>query len=560
MKRNWKNGIFLAMLIVGAQARVFAQNVIMLIPDGMSVAGTTLARFFKGESLALDEMACGLVSTWSSDGTIADSAPAGSAFATGWASQSGNIASIGKAYLLPGVSIPEGDALRPVATILEAARLSGRSTGIISTSEFMHATPADFSAHDPSRSNYDNLTEQIIYNGLTVILGGGTPYLQASARKDHEDMRAVLAERGYGYADTTAALRSFEGDRLVGVFGKNKTATAMSYDIDRDPEAEPSLSEMTTKAIEILSANKKGFFLMVEGSKVDWAAHANDPVALVTDIIAFDDAVSVALDFAKKDGNTVVVAATDHGNSGISIGDRSISSGYDKTPWTTFIAPLKKARLTGEGLEAKLPAGTMIDKKDASGAIVRNDKGEAVKIFDGAKAQAIRDVVANYIGISDLTGAEVESIGSARAGSVNYAVGPIIAARAKIGFTTNGHTGEDVVLYGYDPFGKRLSGLVKNTDIAAYMASVLKVDLAAATSRLFLDANAMFAKKGASVSVDASDKENPVLVVAKGGQTLRIPRNKSVAYLDGATVNSEGVAIFNGSTWFVSRSLIDLIE
>lgn len=538
MKRNVKNGIALAMLILSMGAQAFAQNVILLIPDGMSVAGTTLARFYKGESLALDEMACGLVSTWNSDGTIADSAPAGSAFATGWASQSGNIASIGKSYLLPGAAVPEAEELRPVATILEAARMSGRSTGIISTSEFMHATPADFSAHDPSRSNYDNLTEQIVYNGLNVILGGGTPYLLASARKDKEDMKAILAARGYGYVDNASDLRAFRGDRLVGTFGKTKTATAMSYDIDRDSGNEPSLARMTAKAIEILSSNKKGFFLMVEGSKIDWAAHANDPVALVTDIIAFDDAVKVALDFAKKDGNTVVIATTDHGNSGISIGDRSISSGYDKTPWTTFINPLKRASLTGEGLEAMLP----------------------VKALDSTGAQAIREAVATYMGISDLTDAEVAAIAAAKSGSLNYTVGPMVAARAKIGFTTNGHTGEDVVLYNYDPFGRRLTGLVKNTDIASYMASTLNVDLAETTSRLFRDAASMFSKKGASVSVDKSDPENPVLVVTKGDQTLRIPRNKSVVYLNGKVVDSDGVAVFNGSKWFIAENLIDLIK
>lgn len=542
MKRNMKSRVALAMLILGMGTRVFAQNVIILIPDGMSVAGTTLARFFKGESLALDEMACGLVSTWSSDGTIADSAPAGSAFATGWASQSGNIASIGKSYLLPGVVVPEADGSRPVATILEAARLSGRSTGIISTSEFMHATPADFSAHDPSRSNYDNLTEQIVYNGLNVILGGGTPYLNAETRKDKEDMKAILASRGYGYVDNASDLRAFRGDRLVGTFGKTKTATAMSYDIDRDPAVEPSLAEMTAKAIGILSANPKGFFLMVEGSKIDWAAHANDPVALVTDIIAFDDAVRVALDFARKEGNTVVVAVTDHGNSGISIGDRSISSGYDKTPWTTFVNPLKKASLTGEGLEAALSTAL------------------AAKAADRSKEEAIRETVARYMGISDLTDAEVAAIAAAKPGSLNYAIGPMVASRAKIGFTTNGHTGEDVVLYGYDPFGKRLSGLVRNTDIATYMAATMGLDLGATTSRLFRDAVSMFSKMGASVSVDKADPENPALIVSKGDKTLRIPRNKSVVYLNGEAMDSEGVAVFNGTTWFVAENVIQLMK
>jgi len=132
--------------------------------------------------------------------------------------------------------------------------------------------------------------------------------------------------------DNAASLKEVRSNKLFGTFGRDKAATAMSYDIDRDPAVEPSLAEMTQKAIEILSANPKGFFLMVEGSKVDWAAHANDPVGLVSDILAFDDAVKVALDFAKQDGKTLVIAVTDHGNSGLSIPDRSLSSGYDKTP------------------------------------------------------------------------------------------------------------------------------------------------------------------------------------------------------------------------------------
>jgi alkaline phosphatase len=430
-----------------------------------------------------------------------------------------------------------------VATILEAARLSGRSTGIIATSEFMHATPADFSAHDVSRSNYDNLAEQIVYNGIDVVLGGGTPYLSPSRRKDNEDLRAIIDANGYTFVDSTAALKSASDGRLFGVFGKDKAATAMSYDIDRDPALEPSLAEMTAKAIEILSSNKKGFFLMVEGSKVDWAAHANDPVAFVTDILAFDDAMKVALDFAKKDGNTVVIAVTDHGNSGISIGDRSISSGYDKTPWATFIDPLKKAKLTGEGFEAKLASLIKVDG-----------------VFEAAEAPAIRQTVAQYLGINDLTDAEVEAIGKTKAGSMNYTVGPMVAARAKIGYTTNGHTGEDVVLYCYDPFGKRMTGLVRNTDIVLHMARTLNVDLARATSGLFQDAASMFAKKGASVSTDSTDPENPVLVVTKGDQTLRVPRNKNYAYLNGKAVTSDGVAVYNGAKWYVAQNLIGTIK
>lgn len=517
------------------------KNVIMLIPDGMSSAGTTLARFYKGESLALDPLATGLVSTWSSDGTIADSAPAGSAFSTGWKSQTGNIANLGKTYSLPGVKTPKVDETnRPVATILEAAHLAGKATGIISTSEFMHATPADFSSHDASRKNYDNLTEQIAYNNINVILGGGAPYLNKETRKDNEDIGAILASRGYSKATNTAQLLGANTDRLIGVFGKTEASTAMSYDLDRDPVREPSLAQMTNKAIEVLSKDADGFFLMVEGSKVDWAAHANDPVGLVTDILAFDKAVEEAVAFAKADGNTLVIAVTDHGNSGISIGDRSISSGYDKTPWTTFINPLKQAKVTGEGFAVVLPA----DRKNKSVA---------------SMGEEIRGLAKQWLGLDGLTDEEVQSIMQTSDGSMNYTVGPMIAKRALIGFTTNGHTGEDVVLYTYDPRGKFLTGLVDNTEVGTFMAESMGVNLDDATSALFQDAEKVFAAKGATVSMDAEDKENPILIVKKGSNTLQIPRNKSIAYLNGKEVNSDGVAVYTGSQWFVAQNLVDLI-
>ncbi len=518
------------------------KNVIVLIPDGMSVAGTTLARFYKGDALAMDPMASGLVNTWSSDGTIADSAPAGSAFATGWKSQSGNIANTGKVYSIAGARTPLVEGVnRPVATILEAAKLEGKATGIISTSEFMHATPADFASHDASRKNYDNLSEQIVYNNLDVILGGGIPFLTAEGRNDGEVLGSILSERGYTQVKNTKELLSFNGTKLIGVFGPTDASTAMSYDLDRDAVREPSISEMTAKAIEVLSKDEDGFFLMVEGSKVDWAAHANDPVGIITDILAFDDAVAEAVTFAEADGQTLVIAVTDHGNSGISIGNRTISSGYDKTPWTTFINPLKAAKVTGEGFAKKLPA-------DREGATVASMGAE------------IRSLAAEWLGLTDLSDEEVQKIIDSADRSMNYTVGPMIADRALIGFTTNGHTGEDVVLYTYDPRGKLLTGYIDNTDVALFIADSINVNLDEATNALFRDAEVSFKAAGATVSTDASDAENPILIVKKGSTVLEIPRNKSVAYLNGKEIDSDGVAVYTGTQWFVAQNLIDLLK
>ena len=111
---------------------------------------------------------------------------------------------------------------------------------------------------------------------------------------------------------------------------------------------------MTEKAIQTLSKDKDGFFLFIEGSKPDWAAHANDPIGMISDILAFDEAVAKALQFAKKDGDTMLIALTDHGNSGISIGNRNTTKGYNTTPVSAYIDPLKKAKMTLEGTINKL--------------------------------------------------------------------------------------------------------------------------------------------------------------------------------------------------------------
>jgi alkaline phosphatase len=291
---------------------------------------------------------------------------------------------------------------------------------------------------------------------------------------------------------------------------------------------------MTKKAIELLSQDEDGFFLMVEGSKIDWAAHANDPIGLISDCLAFDEAVGVAMDFAKADGSTVVISCTDHGNSGVSIGDAGTTGDYDKLPLSTFINPLQKATLTGEGLEKVLTP----DRSNAA------------------------EVMAKYYGIADLTDAELAAIKATKDGSMNYTVGPMIAKRAHIGFTTGGHTGEDVTLYVYTPAGvDQLTGTVENTDLARYMEKVMGVSLSAATKKLFVPARAAFEAKGAAVSFDAADSKNPVIVATKGATEVRIPINTNLAYVNGVAVELDGVAVFTGSgTTYVPQSAVDLIK
>ncbi|MGG4500118.1 alkaline phosphatase [Paenibacillus polymyxa] len=500
------------------------KNVIILIPDGMANDATALARWYKGSSLTLDSMASGMVRTHSADAPIADSAPAGTAFATGHKSHTGYVSVLPDEATMPGQQpIAAGDAKKPVASVLEASKLAGKSTGIIATSEIMHATPADFTAHYPDRKNYDALSMQQAYNGVDVVLGGGGKFLEPAGRKDGQDLIAQIKDQGYDFVTTPEGLKNSTSSKLWGSFSPE----ALAYDLDRDASKEPSLAEMTTKAIDVLSKNDKGSFLMVEGSKVDWAAHANDPTGIISDVLSFDEAVKVALDYAKQNQNTVVVAVTDHGNGGLTIGSSDTTSNYDKTPLASFIDPLKKAKLTGEGLEAKLNA----DRSN------------------------IKEVLSTYFGITDLTDEEVKTIKDAKEGSMNYAVGPIISKRANIGWTTGGHTGGDVVLYTYAPNGDRPSGVIDNTDVNKYMTRVLGLDLDTVSKQLFVPAKAAFEAKGAKFTADTK-----VITVTKGSNKLELPVYKNIATLNGKNSTLNGVVVFNGVDYFVPQQAIDLIQ
>ncbi|MDY8093388.1 alkaline phosphatase [Paenibacillus polymyxa] len=500
------------------------KNVIILIPDGMANDATALARWYKGSSLTLDSMASGMVRTHSADAPIADSAPAGTAFATGHKSHTGYVGVLPDEATMPGQQpIAGGDAKKPVASILEASKLAGKSTGIIATSEIMHATPADFTAHYPDRKNYDALSMQQAYNGVDVVLGGGGKFLEAAGRKDGQDLVAQIKDQGYDFVTTPEGLKKSTSSKLWGSFSPE----ALAYNLDRDASKEPSLAEMTSKAIDVLSKNDKGFFLMVEGSKVDWAAHANDPTGIISDVLSFDDAVKVAVDYAKHNQNTVVVAVTDHGNGGLTIGSSDTTSNYDKMPLASFIDPLKKAKLTGEGLEAKLNA----DRSN------------------------IKEVLSTYFGITDLTDEEVKTIKDAKEGSMNYAVGPIISKRANIGWTTGGHTGGDVVLYTYAPNGGRPSGVIDNTDVNKYMTRVLGLDLDTVSKQLFVPAKAAFEAKGAKFTADTK-----VITVTKGSNKLELPVYKNIAMLNGKNTTLNGVVVFNGVDYFVPQQAIDLIQ
>src|SRR5690554_3219874 len=323
------------------------KNVIVMIPDGTSIGVYSAARWFKhynglGEGLNIDPYLSGTVTTFSSNAPIGDSAPTGSTYATGVLQQAGNVA------IYPELSendLYPGDASRtyqPAATTLEASRIEKqKAVGIVVTSEFPHATPADFSSHHYNRGNYKALAPQIAYQNIDVLFGGGTGILTDDIKQHFKRNATTLIE------NDREAMLSYNGDGKVwALYGER----ALPYNIDRNPDAVPSIAEMTEKAIQLLSRNPNGFFLMVEGSQVDWAAHANDAATMIDEFLAFDEAVGKAMAFAEQDGNTAVIVLSDHGNSGFSIGSRDCP-GYSTLSLEQLFGAVSNYTLSANGME-----------------------------------------------------------------------------------------------------------------------------------------------------------------------------------------------------------------
>jgi len=523
------------------------KNIIVMIPDGMSIDGVALARWYKSYdtttgtfdtsvSLNMDDLASGLVRTWWQKGNIiggiVDSAPAGTAYASGIKTDD---KVIGMTY-----------DHKPVATILEAANLIGKSTGIVVTCEVQHATPATFTSHISNRGQQQIIAEQQVYNNIDVVLGGGVNRL--TGRTDNENLINEIKSMDYEFVTTREDMFAVKSGKLWGMFGARELNFAMAYEFDRVGLEldEPSLAEMTTKAIELLSQNEDGFFLLVEGSKIDWTAHANDPIGLISDILAFDKAVGVALDYAKKNQDTMILIMSDHGTGGITIGNRDTQNAQAKLPYDSaaidnFIVPLTKAKLTGEGVAFK---------------------------FNEERTN-IAEVMKEYYGIDDLTAEEIEVIKATSFGAMNNVVGLMLSERAYLGWTTHGHTGQEVNLFSYLPGDGRITGTIDNTDIAKIMAKTWNIDLEAVTQRLFNDAETAFKALGATVETDTDIASSGRMIVKKDGVIITILENKNYvivenSYLvdsaDGpAKVIIEGVVVNQDGKFYVPKSVIELI-
>ncbi|NTW31822.1 MAG: alkaline phosphatase [Bacteroidetes bacterium] len=512
------------------------KNVIVMIPDGTSTSILSIARWYQyyldnsKQSLAFDSLNCGMVKTHSSNVPIGDSAPTSSWYATGVASKSGFVATYPpKDSINDLVYINPKKQFQPLLTVLEAAKLSGKKTGLVFTCEFPHATPADFSAHSYSRGDYDAISKQMVYNNIDVVFGGGEKFIK-------QDERDYLKNNGWDTIfNDYSRFKSTDNDKVWALFG----AKDLPFDIDRNPLKIPSLSEMTAKALSVLSKNNdKGFFMMVEGSKVDWAAHSNDPVGIITEFLAFNKAVETVLKFTNSgSGETVVVILPDHGNSGISLGNKNSNKSYDELTLSQIIDPLLKWKLTAEGFSKK---------------ILQNSSDDSIKYY-----------FKKYYTDGEISPSELVSVkNSVLKGKYGICdeVAKIIASKTYIGFTTTGHTGEDVFLAVYNPYKDRPTGIIRGDAVNKYLCKMLgNINLSDSTEKYFQPHNILF--KGLKSEV-VQEKDDIILKVTNNEKILEIPAYKNIAFLNGKAIKLNSVTVYVdlNNTFYLPESLGNLIK
>ncbi|AQQ55516.1 alkaline phosphatase [Planococcus lenghuensis] len=423
-----------------------AKNVIMMIGDGMGPAYMTAYRYYTEdpetqvmEDTVFDPYLTGMQKVYSADPfhdggegdtkeNIPDSAATATAMASGVKTYNGAI----------GVDLDQQET----KTVLEAAKEAGKATGLVATSQINHATPAAYGSHDESRRNYNEIANDYFDNTVNgehvidVLLGGGTDYF---VREDR-DLTEEFQNDDYSYVTSTEELQADNNDQVLGLFAP----VGLDKAIDR-PEEQPSLAQMTEAALDRLSEDEDGFFLMVEGSQIDWAGHDNDVVAAMSEMEDFAGAFEEVMEFAKENEDTLVVTTADHSTGGLSIGRGSAYEWHPEVIHAAEKTPDYMAALIAEGAD-------------------------------------IEDVLRDNIGF-ELTTEEIQSVIDAKDNApeeellaeVDNAIEHIFNVRSGTGWTTDGHTGEDVPVYAYGPGSELFNGMIDNTDNAENIFKIMEL-------------------------------------------------------------------------------------
>ncbi|QEE50952.1 alkaline phosphatase [Flavobacterium alkalisoli] len=428
-----------------------AKNIIFMVSDGMSTGTLNMADLYlsrktgKGSNwlqLYKDQrISRALMDTASASSIVTDSAAASSSWGGGARVNNGSL-NVG----------PNGERNMP---IWQKFKKAGKMAGCVTTVPITHATPAGFCVNSDSRNAQPEIAEEYLKQGFDVMMGGGNNYFSADKRKDKKDVYADYKAKGWQVARTRSEMMAASNDKpILGVFADD----GLPYTIDRRSskeltEATPTLAEMAQKAIDRMKGHKNGFVLQIEAGKVDWGAHANDIAAVLYDQTAFDEAIKTVIDFAEKDGNTLVVITTDHGNAnpGIIYGQEA-NSNFDS---------IQKYTQTNEWILNTI-------HEDSTTAQVQ-------EIIAHANGRTISQDEAKTI-LSYYSGLEKEG------GLYNYKHLPFKAfaemqkENNSVGWISMNHSADYVELAMFGPGSQLLKPFVKNTDLHYLMLEAAEVE------------------------------------------------------------------------------------
>jgi len=451
-----------------------AKYVFLFIGDGMAMPQVSSAEVFSTARSSKDITVTrlgfsqfpvtGLTTTYDAGTFITDSASAGTAIASGNKTLSGVI------------NMDAGKTLK-FKPITEYIRDKGMKVGIVSSVTLNHATPASFYAQAASRSNYYDIALQLANSDIDYF-GGGSILQRTGKGKDQLDVVEIAKANGYTYVDTKNGFdRLIPGSgKVIAISPRLQDDGAMPYDLDRKSD-ELSLADFTRKGIELLD-NPKGFFMMIEGGKVDWACHANDAGAAISDILSLDAAVRVALDFAKKHPKeTLIVVTGDHETGGLTIG-------FAGTQYDTFfdkVALQKKSYVAFDDevlkpYKANTPAANakLVDLLPA----INESFGIDFNALSAFQKEQIEFAFQRSMGNEQIRSfAEDKYLLYGGYEPLTVKLTQMMNQTAGIGWTSYAHTGVPVPTFASGVHQEIFGGYYDNTDIFRKLASTMNLQV-----------------------------------------------------------------------------------
>jgi alkaline phosphatase len=446
-----------------AQTAPKAKYIFLFIGDGMGVAQRNAAELYlaamskdknrpETTHLVMNSFpAQGMTTTYDLSSIITDSASAGTALASGHKTISGTI------NMDPNFK-------EKYTTIAEIAKQEGWKIGIVSTVSLDHATPASFYAHQASRKNYYDIAVELAKSNFDYFAGGG--FLQPTGSKgSYLSIFDIAKNMGYTYVNSRAAF-----DKLAAGAGKTlvinpnlEDEQSMNYAMDAQ-KGEISLADLTQKGIELLD-NPTGFFMMVEGGKIDWSCHANDAAASIKDTLAFDDSIAKAVEFYKAHPDeTLILVTGDHETGGLTIGfagtgySNYISNiQYQTSSYIAFNQQIAEYKKTHDAKSAKFEDMIPVIQQNFGLSIVADDAYQALKdaVAKGAKTDASD---ADKKAAKEASAQLLMTVSPAERGVIESAFQASMMSaeeRAKI-------SGVDLLYGGYEPLSVKLTTILNN--------------------------------------------------------------------------------------------------